>query len=108
MKASWSDYDSEPEASKSDEEAYMATEITKSQEKFALHSQQPDLDDRKWYTDSGCSHHISGKKSLFTSLKPMNGGKVLFVDNVHGKIIGRVTIGQQPLSSFRMFYWLMG
>lgn len=31
-----------------------------------------------WYLNSGCSRHMSGKKSLFTSLEKYNGGSVQF------------------------------
>ncbi|CAL1401460.1 unnamed protein product [Linum trigynum] len=56
MKASWSDYDSEPEVIQSDEEAYMATEKCHDASEIALHSY---YDSKRWYLDSGCSHHMS-------------------------------------------------
>ncbi|CAL1358999.1 unnamed protein product [Linum trigynum] len=78
MKASWSDYDSEPEANQSDEEAYMATEVCHEATEIALQSNHSDQDNKRWYLDSGCSHHMSGKRSLFSTITLSYGGKVLF------------------------------
>ncbi|KAH9763962.1 Integrase catalytic domain-containing protein [Citrus sinensis] len=43
----------------------------------------------KWYLDSGCSRHMTGNYSWFSSFtKIENGGDVSFGDNSKGKIIG--------------------
>ena len=36
-----------------------------------------------WYLDSGCSHHMTGDKSLFKSLKEKVGDYVTFGDGSH-------------------------
>ncbi|CAL1382345.1 unnamed protein product [Linum trigynum] len=83
MKASWSDYDTDQEEQESENEAFMArtSPIEEEEEKESAVVS----DDHKWYLDSGCSHHMSGKKLLFSSLTLMNGGKVWFGDNGCGK-----------------------
>ncbi|XP_031264437.1 uncharacterized protein LOC116122767 [Pistacia vera] len=52
----------------------------------------------KWFIDSGCSRHMMGDKSLFTSLKPKNGGNVTFGDNSKEKIIGIGSISNKSLT----------
>ena len=42
----------------------------------------------KWYLDSGCFRHITGKANHFTHLEMKKGGKVTFGDNSKGKIVG--------------------
>jgi transposase InsO family protein len=43
----------------------------------------------QWYLDSGCSRHMSGNKSLFSSLEKFLGGKVMFGDGLQANIIGK-------------------
>ena len=50
----------------------------------------------RWYLDSGCSRHMTGDNSLFTSLSRKEGGTVTFGDNGKGKIVGIGTIGKSP------------
>ncbi|CAI0382648.1 unnamed protein product, partial [Linum tenue] len=57
-------------------------------------------EDYKWYLDSGCFHHMSGKKSLFSFLTLVSGGKVWFGDNGCG-VIGFGTVGEKTMSSFK-------
>ncbi|KAH9767789.1 hypothetical protein KPL71_011399 [Citrus sinensis] len=48
----------------------------------------------KWYLDSGCSRHMTGNYSWFSSfIKIENGGDVSFGDNSKGKIIGIGNVG---------------
>ncbi|WP_439126601.1 hypothetical protein, partial [Photobacterium alginatilyticum] len=46
------------------------------------------LNEDKWFLDSGCSRHMTGDKTKFTTLAPKDGGYVTFGDNGKGKIIG--------------------
>jgi transposase InsO family protein len=50
----------------------------------------------RWYLDSGCSRHMTGDRSLFSSLVAKDGGYVTFGDNNKGKIIGIGKIGKSP------------
>lgn len=43
----------------------------------------------QWYFDSGCSRHMMGDKSLFTTLENHKDGKVTFGDGSKSQIIGR-------------------
>ena len=49
-----------------------------------------------WYLDSGCSHHMTGDKTMFSSISPRDGGHVTFGDNAKGKIIGQGKVGKSP------------
>ncbi|KAL6973691.1 hypothetical protein U1Q18_027878 [Sarracenia purpurea var. burkii] len=42
----------------------------------------------KWFLDSGCSRHMTGNASFFSSLKTKDRGQVTFGDNKKGKVIG--------------------
>nr|GEX18035.1 integrase, catalytic region, zinc finger, CCHC-type, peptidase aspartic, catalytic [Tanacetum cinerariifolium] len=44
----------------------------------------------EWIKDSGCSKHMTGNKSLFSTYKAYDGGNVVFGSNLKGKIIGKV------------------
>ena len=46
----------------------------------------------KWYIDSGCSRHMIGDKSSFTSLENYNGGVVTFGDGNLAKMKGKGSI----------------
>ncbi|GJV55999.1 zf-CCHC domain-containing protein [Tanacetum coccineum] len=48
-----------------------------------------DLEPDEWIKDSGCSKHITGNKSLFSTYKTYDGGNVVFGSNLKGKIIGK-------------------
>ena len=52
-----------------------------------------------WYLDSGCSRHMTGKRSMFQSLELKAGGSVKFGGNQKGKIIGSGTICNGNLPS---------
>ena len=48
---------------------------------------------KKWYIDSGCSKHMTGDVSKFTTISPKKRGHVTYGDNNNGKIIGFGKIG---------------
>ena len=52
-----------------------------------------------WYLDSGCSHHMTGDKSLFKSLREKVGDYVTFGDGSHAQVLdkGTVEISGLPL-----------
>ncbi|GJU41110.1 zf-CCHC domain-containing protein [Tanacetum coccineum] len=43
-----------------------------------------------WIKDSGCSKHMTGNKSLFSTYKAYDSGNVVFGSNLKGRIIGKV------------------
>ena len=47
----------------------------------------------QWYLDSGCSKHMIGDLTKFTSLKLKGKGHVTYGDNNRGRIWGRGTVG---------------
>src|SRR3954462_9725892 len=51
-----------------------------------------------WYLDSGCSRHMTGRRSTFQDLVLKPGGEVKFGGDQNGKIIGSGTIslGNSP------------
>nr|KYP34823.1 hypothetical protein KK1_044175 [Cajanus cajan] len=52
-----------------------------------------------WYLDSGCSRHMTGDPSEFSSLKLKNEGFVTYGDNNKGKILGHGNIGNSSSST---------
>ncbi|GKV42140.1 hypothetical protein SLEP1_g49577 [Rubroshorea leprosula] len=46
----------------------------------------------KWYLDSGCSRHMTGDPSQFSSLMPLDGGTVTFGDSGKGIVKGIVSL----------------
>ncbi|GJV84813.1 retrovirus-related pol polyprotein from transposon TNT 1-94 [Tanacetum coccineum] len=44
------------------------------------------LEPDEWIKDSGCSKHMTGNKSLFSTYKAYDGGNVVFGSNLKGKI----------------------
>nr|KYP59539.1 Retrovirus-related Pol polyprotein from transposon TNT 1-94 [Cajanus cajan]KYP59550.1 Retrovirus-related Pol polyprotein from transposon TNT 1-94 [Cajanus cajan] len=53
-----------------------------------------------WYLDSGCSRHMTGDPSKFSSLKLKNEGFVTYGDNNKGKILGCGNVGNSSSSTF--------
>src|SRR3954470_887823 len=51
-----------------------------------------------WYLDSGCSRHMTGRRSTFQDLVLKPGGVVKFGGDQKGKIIGSgtISIGNSP------------
>ncbi|XP_074318888.1 uncharacterized protein LOC141655722 [Silene latifolia] len=48
----------------------------------------------RWYLDSGCSRHMTGKRNQFLSLSAYDGGNVTFGDNKKGEVIGIGKVGK--------------
>jgi len=46
---------------------------------------------KKWYIDSGCSKHMTGDVSKFTTISPKKSGYVTYGDNNISKISKEVT-----------------
>lgn len=57
------------------------------------------LKHQSWYLDSGCSRHMTGRRSMFQTLELKSGGDVKFGGNQKGIIIGSRTIGNGNLPS---------
>ena len=58
---------------------------------IALQAQQSNM----WYFDSGCSRHMSGDKSLFTTLEHYVNGIVTFGDRYSTKVTTKETVEPQ-------------
>nr|GEW15186.1 zf-CCHC domain-containing protein/UBN2 domain-containing protein [Tanacetum cinerariifolium] len=98
LKAKKESSDDETLISGSDEEEYaMAVRNFKSslEERVCLRTcLEPD----EWIKDSGCSKHMTGNKSLFSTYKVYDRGNVVFGSNLKGKIIGK---GKTPYEIFK-------
>ena len=42
-----------------------------------------------WYLNAGCSRHMTGDKSLFTTLKEKEDGYVTFGDGSYSEVLGK-------------------
>ncbi|GJR81651.1 copia protein [Tanacetum coccineum] len=82
---SWSDSEKEAEDKINDETCLMAQSSNEVCFRTCL---EPD----EWIKDSGCSKHMTGNKSLFSTYKAYDEGNVVFGSNLKGKIIGKCTI----------------
>ena len=49
-----------------------------------------------WYLDSGCFHHTTGDKAIFSSISPKDGGYAICGDNAKGKIVGQGKVDKSP------------
>ncbi|GJR19594.1 retrovirus-related pol polyprotein from transposon TNT 1-94 [Tanacetum coccineum] len=88
---SWSDSENDAEDKTNDETCLMAQSSNKVCLRTCL---EPD----EWIKDSGCSKHMTGNKSLFSTYKAYDGGNVVFGSNLKGKIIGKGTISNDSLT----------
>ena len=59
---------------------------------LVVHTALKARDSHMWYLDSGCSRHLSGNKSYFTSLEKYEGGIVTFGDGGTSRVIGKGSI----------------
>ena len=59
---------------------------------FVVHTALRASESHSWYIDSGCSYHITGNKSLFTSFTEFDGGNVTFGDSNVAKVKDKGTI----------------
>src|ERR1043165_2229854 len=66
------------------------------------------LKHQSWYLDSGCSRHMTGRRSMFQSLELKSGGEVKFRGNQKGRIIGSGTIGNGNLPSISIVLLVEG
>nr|GEX31282.1 retrovirus-related Pol polyprotein from transposon TNT 1-94 [Tanacetum cinerariifolium] len=82
IRGSWSDSENDAEDKTNDETCLMA----QSSNEVCLRTC---LEPGEWIKDSGCSKHMTGNKSLFSTYKVYNGGSVIFGSNLKGKIIGK-------------------
>lgn len=62
-----------------------------------LTSLEAQLKHQSWYLDSGCSQHMTGRRSMFQDLELKPGGFVGFEGNQKGKVIGSGTVGNGSL-----------
>ncbi|GJW13574.1 copia protein [Tanacetum coccineum] len=79
---SWSDSENDAKDKTNDETCLMAQSSNEVCLRTCL---EPD----EWIKDSGCSKHMTGNKSLFSTYKAYDGGNVVFGSNLKGKIIGK-------------------
>ena len=54
---------------------------------------------KKWYIDNGCSKHMTGDVSKFTTISPKKSGHVTYGDNNRGKILEVGKIGTNSSTS---------
>ncbi|GJX48458.1 putative reverse transcriptase domain-containing protein [Tanacetum coccineum] len=88
---SWSDSENDAEDKTNNETCHMAQSSNEVCLRTCL---EPD----EWIKDSGCSQHMTGNKSLFSTYKAYDGGNVVFGSNLKGKIIGKGTISNDSLT----------
>nr|GEW79493.1 alpha/beta hydrolases superfamily protein [Tanacetum cinerariifolium] len=81
---SWSDIKNDVEDKTNDKTCLMAQSSNEVCLRTCL---EPD----EGINDSGCSKHMTGNKSLFSTYKAYNEGDVVFGSNLKGKIIGKGT-----------------
>jgi len=53
-----------------------------------VHTSQKPSSNEVWYFDSGCSRHMTGKRSYFEDIRPCSRGYVTFSDGGKGEILG--------------------
>ncbi|GJZ68707.1 hypothetical protein Tco_0631947 [Tanacetum coccineum] len=88
---SWSDNENVADDKTNDETCLMAQSSNEVCLRTCL---EPD----EWIKHSGCSKHMTGNKSLFSTYKAYDGGNVVFGSNLKGKIIGKCTISNDSLT----------
>ncbi|GKU95337.1 hypothetical protein SLEP1_g8708 [Rubroshorea leprosula] len=104
--ATWSDDETSSTESESSLEkgvanlCFMAQEDDNNDEEVCLVSKMKN----KWYLDSGCSRHMTGDPSQFSSLMPLDGGTVTFGDNGKGIVKGVGKIGNKSISFDDVWY----
>ncbi|KAJ9696872.1 hypothetical protein PVL29_008873 [Vitis rotundifolia] len=59
---------------------------------FVVHTALRAIESHSWFLDSGCSHHMTGNKSLFTSFTEFDGGNVTFGGGNMARVKGKGTI----------------
>ncbi|CAL9020442.1 unnamed protein product [Prunus brigantina] len=63
-----------------------------------------------WYFDSGCSKHMFGHKSVFSSLSPFDGGTVTFGRGHKSQVVGKgnVCIPGLPNRAYNVYNYRIG
>ena len=62
----------------------------------------------RWFMDSGCSKHMTGRIENFLSLKALEGGSVSFGNGKKGYILGIGRIGKSLEHSIENVYYVNG
>lgn len=75
---------------------------------MAVHIALKAKNTQMWYLDSGCSHHMTGDKSMFVCLEKYNGGVVTFGDGNTSKVVGRGTIQAPGLNCLENVLYVDG
>ncbi|KAH9658634.1 hypothetical protein KPL70_023569 [Citrus sinensis] len=89
MVATWDDSDEETSGDNEQQEMTNLALMAVGEESCDELNEGLKKKKNKWYLDSGCSRHMTGNYSWFSSFtKIENGGDVSFGDNSKGKIIG--------------------
>ncbi|KAL9426286.1 hypothetical protein AB3S75_033127 [Citrus x aurantiifolia] len=89
MVATWDDSDEETSDDDDQQEMTNLALMAVGEESFDELDEVLKKKKNKWYLDSGCSGHMAGNYSWFSSFtKIENGGDVSFGNNSKGKIIG--------------------
>ncbi|XP_060210774.1 uncharacterized protein LOC132637744 [Lycium barbarum] len=63
---------------------------------------------QKWFVDSGCSKHMTGRMENFLSLKALKGGSVSFGNGKKGYILGIDKIGKTLSHAIENVYYVKG
>ncbi|XP_070006782.1 uncharacterized protein [Nicotiana sylvestris] len=63
---------------------------------------------QRWYMDSGCSKHMTGRTNDFLSLKARQGGSVFFGNDKKGYILGVGRIRKSLTHSIENAYYVNG
>ncbi|XP_020412869.1 uncharacterized protein LOC109947335 [Prunus persica] len=66
------------------------------------------LNTNSWYFDSGCSKHMSGDKSVFSSLSPFDGGIVTFGGGHKSQVVGKGTVCIPRLPELKIVRFVEG
>ncbi|KAH9717278.1 hypothetical protein KPL71_021758 [Citrus sinensis] len=94
MVATWDDSDEETSDEDEQQEMTNLALMAVGEESCDELDEGSKKNKNKWYLDSGCSRHMTGNYSWFSSFtKIENGGDVSFGDNSKGKIIGIGNVG---------------
>ena len=64
--------------------------------------------EQKWFIDSGCSRHMSGKRSLFHELKKQSTGTITLGDKGKCDIVGIGSVGSTPDHAIKNVYLVDG
>jgi len=63
---------------------------------------------QKWYLNSGCSHHMTGEKSIFLDLQPLKGGTVAFGGNQQEHIARIGKVGKKNFTTIDNVFYVKG